>query len=90
MFTSFPAQRGPTGLRPATATGLENILNVKLESESWAQSTLPVSKGGLGVRYASDIALPAFLSSAHGATLGANAFLPEQIATGEYRFLEEA
>ena len=70
--------------------GLESILNIKLESESWVQSTLPVSKGGLGVRCASDIALPAFLSSAHGATLGANALLPEQIATGEYRVLKEA
>ena len=70
--------------------GLENILNVKLEEKSWLQSTLPVSKGGLGIRLTSDLALPAFLSSAHGAALGANSLLPEQISTSTYQNLEEA
>ena len=70
--------------------GLENILNVKFEEKSWLQSTLPVSKGGLGIRLASDLALPAFLSSAHGTILGANSLLPENISTGIYQNLEEA
>ena len=39
--------------------GLENILNVKFEEKSWLQSTLLVSKGGLGIRLASDLSLPA-------------------------------
>ena len=70
--------------------GLENILNVKLEEKSWLQSTLPVSKGGLGIRLTSDLALPAFLSSAHGTVLGANSLLPEHISTDNYQNLEEA
>ena len=70
--------------------GLENILNVKLEEKSWLQSTLPVSKGGLGIRLTSDLALPAFLSSAHGTILGANSLLPDHISTGTYQNMEEA
>ena len=70
--------------------GLEDILNVKLGENSWLQSTLPVSMGGLGIRLASDLALPAFLSSAHGATLGANSLLLNQISTNAYQNLEEA
>ena len=70
--------------------GLENILNVQLEENSWVQSTLPVSMGGLGIRLTSDLALPAFISSAHGATLGANSLLPDPISTTVYQNLEEA
>ena len=70
--------------------GLENILNVKFEEKSWLQSTLPVSKGGLGIRLASDLALSAFLSSAHDTLSGANSLLPENISTGIYQNLEEA
>jgi len=39
------------------------ITNVNMNEESWKQATLPVNLGGLGCRKASDIALPAFLSS---------------------------
>ena len=43
---------------------LQSILNTSLSEEAcWAQSTLPVKQGGLGIRLASDIALPAYLSS---------------------------
>ena len=41
---------------------LKIVLNVDLADDIWKQATLPVSKGGLGVRLASDLALPAFLS----------------------------
>ena len=34
--------------------------------ETWAHAVLPVDSGGLGVRLASDVALPAFLSSVVG------------------------
>ena len=43
------------------------MLNVDLTDDIWRQATLPVSKGGLGVRLAFDLALPAFLSSVNGA-----------------------
>lgn len=45
---------------------LESILNVRLTDESWRQASLPVALGGIGVRCASTLALPAFLSSCHG------------------------
>jgi hypothetical protein len=37
-------------------------LNVDLSDVTWKQATLPVASGGLGVRLAVDLALPAFLS----------------------------
>ena len=42
---------------------LNAILNTDLADFIWKQATLPVSSGGLGVRLAADLALPAFLSS---------------------------
>lgn len=45
---------------------LQVILNVDLSEGVWSQATLPVSSGGLGVRLATDLALPAFLSSVAG------------------------
>jgi hypothetical protein len=42
---------------------LQVILNIDMTESVWSQATLPVSSGGLGVRLASDLALPAFLSS---------------------------
>jgi hypothetical protein len=45
---------------------LEVILNVEVSDHSWLQASLPVSAGGLGVRTASQIVLPAFLSSVVG------------------------
>ena len=45
---------------------LRVILNVDLTETVWSQATLPVSSGGLGVRLAMELALPAFLSSVNG------------------------
>jgi hypothetical protein len=42
---------------------LQSILNISIPDMTWDQATLPVSKGGLGIRKATQIALPAFLSS---------------------------
>lgn len=42
---------------------LQIILNVQLTDAAFNQATLPVSSGGLGIRLATDLALPAFLSS---------------------------
>ena len=47
---------------------LKIVLNVDLTDVIWKQATLPVSKGGIGVRLASDLALPAFLSSVNSAS----------------------
>ena len=45
---------------------LQSVLNVSISDEAWNQATLPVAKGGIGVRRATQIALPAFLSSVVG------------------------
>jgi hypothetical protein len=50
-----------TTVRAAVA----GIVNVGFSTESWKQATLLVAYGGLGIRSARDIALPAFLSSLH-------------------------
>ena len=42
---------------------LQDILNTELSETAWNQATLPVKSGGIGIRLATDIALPAFLSS---------------------------
>ena len=43
----------------------EAIANVSLDAEQWSQATLSASLGGLGLRCATDLALPAYLSSRH-------------------------
>ncbi|XP_072947725.1 uncharacterized protein [Epargyreus clarus] len=44
---------------------LSNILNCNLDDRSWSQASLPIRFGSLGIRKASAVALPAFLSSIH-------------------------
>ena len=41
----------------------EKTLNDQLTTRLWEQSSLPVKLGGLGIRSAKDVALPAFLPS---------------------------
>ena len=41
-------------------------MNVELSDDAWSQATLPVAEAGLGIRRATDIALPAYMSSVAG------------------------
>ena len=43
--------------------GLESIINVSINDSTWTQVSLPVSCGGLGIRSALSLSLPAFLAS---------------------------
>lgn len=52
-------QRFDTGLR----SGIENTLFGGVTDEAWLQATLGVDAGGLGMREATNVALPAFLAS---------------------------
>ena len=70
--------------------GLEDILNVELQDKAWDQSSLPVKQGGLGIRKASDPALPAFLSSGYGAASVVRDLLPSDIETDSYQELIDA
>ena len=58
---------------------LQSVLNIALSDESWDQATLPVANGGLGIRRATDIALPAFLSSVAGSQTLMNQLLPHKL-----------
>ena len=40
-------------------------MNITINETQWIQASLPISKGGLGIRKISDVCLPAFLSSLH-------------------------
>ena len=41
----------------------EDLLNLRMTDHQWKQATLPVRHGGIGLRSAGDVALPAFISS---------------------------
>ena len=71
-------------------TILQSILNITLEEDAWTQSSLPVAKGGLGIRLASDLSLPAFLSSAHGAGRVVESLLPEWMVEWILRMLHRS
>jgi len=58
---------------------LQHIMNVALSDDVWSQATMPVANGGLGIRRASDIALPAFLSSVTGSHLLITNLLPSHL-----------
>lgn len=55
---------------------LQTIMNIQFNDTQWSQATLPVSKGGLGIRKVSDISLPAFLSSSFGVQSLVSLLLP--------------
>ena len=42
---------------------LTDILNIQLTDSSWNQASLPIARGGLGLRPALEVALAGFLSS---------------------------
>ena len=58
---------------------LQSILNIQLTDEAWDQATLPVSKGGIGIRKATQVALPAFLSSIAGSQPLITELLPARL-----------
>ena len=45
-----------------TRSRTEALCNIHFDDNSWSQTKLPVQYGGLGLRTAADLALPAFLS----------------------------
>ena len=43
--------------------GMASICNISFDNVSWAQATLPIKKGGIGLRLPEDVCLPAYISS---------------------------
>ena len=58
---------------------LQKILNISLEDQAWNQSTLPINLGGLGIKLATEVALPAYLSSAYASKNTVNSIVPAYI-----------
>jgi Reverse transcriptase (RNA-dependent DNA polymerase) len=55
---------GLTKFDEGLRAGTESILNIALSDDQWLQASMPIRMGGLGIRRASSLALPAFLASA--------------------------
>ena len=53
----------------------EAICNIRFDDIGWCQATFPVHHGGLGLRSASDIALPAYASSVYSSRSLSNEIL---------------
>ena len=68
---------------------LQVILNINLKDSAWNQSTLPVSKGGLGVKLASELAVPAYLSSVCASESLTNSLLPDGLRNERNQFYEQ-
>jgi hypothetical protein len=66
------------------------ILNININDIQWLQATLPVSKGGLGIRRISDVCLIAFLSSAYGVQNGMSSLLPTKDIPIQVHLLDTA
>ena len=58
---------------------LQYVLNIALSDEAWNQASLPVASGGLGIRQATQVALPAFLSSVCGSQSIIKQLLPQNL-----------
>ena len=69
---------------------ITEIINVKFDRENWTQATLPVSLGGLGIRRATEIAAPAFISSHIAASQLMSLLLPQNLVPSSENDLTEA
>ena len=58
---------------------LQLILNIELSDSAWNQATLPVKNGGIGIRLAKQVALPAYLSSIASSDQLILQFLPARL-----------
>ena len=56
---------------------LENITNLPMSEDAWDQSSQPTGLGGLGIPKASEIALPADISSETASTDIVTSIVPE-------------
>jgi hypothetical protein len=63
--------------------------NCILDDDAWAQASLPVSRGGLGIRSAIDLSIPAFLASVFYTSRIVSSML-SSIRSNTYKDREEA
>ena len=73
----------------AIKEALTDILNLNSITESvWNQCTLPVKDGGLGIRSAEELALPAFLSSVRASIGTTGSLLPSELREESNSFFD--
>ncbi|GAU89682.1 hypothetical protein RvY_02201 [Ramazzottius varieornatus] len=53
--------------RPHLTLGFQSIANIDMNDDTWRQASLPVANGGLRLRCAAELTLPAYLASVHAA-----------------------
>ena len=63
---------------------MSKICNVNFNESSYTRAIFPVSKEGIGIASASQIALPAFLASATGAKCALSCILPEDYVDASF------
>ena len=69
---------------------LVKILNIQLPEEAWSQATLPVAKGGLGLRPATEVAIAGYLSSIHSSSGIVQSLLPISVRGQQCNHYESA
>ena len=77
-------------LDEAVRDTLALVVNLRLDDSAWAQASLPVRWGGVGIRRSSVLAPSAFLSSASASAPLIGALILEECLTFPDRLLEEA
>ena len=85
LMRSSPAfdSSEPTPLSEGIRELLSAILNIQLEDEAWAQASLPVRWGGLGVRDVIHLAETSFLSSLAATAPPVERILPQTAHSGD-------
>ena len=69
---------------------LEDICNVHLSDEAWAQASLHVLAGGLGIRSFTKLGTPAFFASAASASAMTQSILPQALSGFPCKFRTDA
>jgi len=70
-------------------SSLECFLNTELDDETWNQTSLPISLGGIGIRKLRDIAIPAYCASIYSTNELANSIISSSIIVNNI-YLDEA
>ena len=65
------------------------ILNVKLDDRAWDQCTLPIKLGGLGIKQASEVAIPAYLSSVNATSALVKSLVPDSLKEDQNPFYDQ-
>jgi hypothetical protein len=74
--TSWKAEEFLTAFDTMVRNGQEVILNIRFTDQIWEQSSLPVACGGIGIRSARDLSIPAFLASISGTSSLVSTLVP--------------